>query len=201
MNLGAGLDTRPYRMALPKTVRWVEADFPALIAHKNDRLAREEPGCELERVALDLSDREARRALLRRVADRARSVLVITEGVINYLKDEEVARLAEDVLAEPKLEYWIQDYYSAAARRRRPSWRKKMQAAPFLFSAPDWFGFFAKLGFRVIERITIREQAMRIHRWPPPVFPISLLVRLMPTSWQEKAGSELGYALLGRMDG
>src|SRR5215831_5539603 len=28
LNLGAGLDTRPYRMALPRTLRWVEADYP-----------------------------------------------------------------------------------------------------------------------------------------------------------------------------
>src|SRR5512135_556455 len=26
LNLGAGLDTRPYRMALPETLRWIEAD-------------------------------------------------------------------------------------------------------------------------------------------------------------------------------
>jgi O-methyltransferase involved in polyketide biosynthesis len=26
LNLGAGLDTRPYRMDLPKTLRWVEFD-------------------------------------------------------------------------------------------------------------------------------------------------------------------------------
>ena len=29
--LGAGLDTRPYRMELPPSLRWVEVDFPAVI--------------------------------------------------------------------------------------------------------------------------------------------------------------------------
>src|SRR4051794_2006583 len=28
LNLGAGLDTRPYRLDLPSTLRWVEADYP-----------------------------------------------------------------------------------------------------------------------------------------------------------------------------
>ena len=29
LNLGAGLDTRPYRLQLPASLRWVEADFQA----------------------------------------------------------------------------------------------------------------------------------------------------------------------------
>ena len=201
LNLGAGLDTRPYRMALPKTLRWIEADFPTMIAHKNDTLAAEQPVCELERVALDLSDRPLRQALLRRVAEGARCVLVITEGVIPYLKDEEVERLAEDIRAEPKLEYWIQEYYSLQARRHRPSWRKKLKAAPFVFSAPDWFAFFARFGFHPLERVTIREEAIRIKRHPPFMFPLSLIMWLMPVKWQEKAASGVGYTLLSRSAG
>ena len=30
MNLAAGLDARPYRLELPGSLRWVEADLPAL---------------------------------------------------------------------------------------------------------------------------------------------------------------------------
>jgi len=28
VNLAAGLDTRPYRMTLPRTLRWIEVDLP-----------------------------------------------------------------------------------------------------------------------------------------------------------------------------
>lgn len=31
INLGAGLDTRPYRMKLPSLLRWIEVDFPHMI--------------------------------------------------------------------------------------------------------------------------------------------------------------------------
>jgi methyltransferase (TIGR00027 family) len=31
VNLGAGLDTRPYRVDLPKSLRWIEVDFPQMI--------------------------------------------------------------------------------------------------------------------------------------------------------------------------
>src|SRR5690242_15082636 len=32
LNLAAGFDTRPYRLALPANLRWVEADLPELVA-------------------------------------------------------------------------------------------------------------------------------------------------------------------------
>lgn len=199
LNLGAGLDTRPYRMKLPSTLRWIEADFPSVIELKNDRLAAERPVCALTRVAIDLADREARRAFFSRVAANAGSVLVITEGVITYLTAEQAGRLAEDVQAEPKLRFWIQDYYSLRARLSRPPWRKKMRAAPLLFQAPDWFAFFGKYGFRPLERISVASEARRIGRRPP--WPWSLAVRLMPRSWFERGDGTMGYVLLERDGG
>jgi O-methyltransferase involved in polyketide biosynthesis len=50
VNLGAGLDTRPYRMDLPGTFLWVEADDPRMIEFKANRLSREVPRCKLERI-------------------------------------------------------------------------------------------------------------------------------------------------------
>ncbi|MES1195491.1 MAG: class I SAM-dependent methyltransferase, partial [Steroidobacter sp.] len=38
VNLGAGLDTRPYRLELPTTLHWIEIDFPNIIELKNERL-------------------------------------------------------------------------------------------------------------------------------------------------------------------
>jgi len=62
--LAAGLDARPYRMALPPSLRWVEVDLPALLAYKEEILRGEKPSCALERIPLDLTDVEARRALV-----------------------------------------------------------------------------------------------------------------------------------------
>ena len=56
LNLGAGLDARPYRMDLNSKLRWVEVDFPEIISYKEEILAEEKPRCCLERVRLDLSD-------------------------------------------------------------------------------------------------------------------------------------------------
>src|SRR2546422_2016206 len=45
LNLAAGLDTRPYRLPLPSSLRWVEADFPDVIAYKQEQLRGERPAC------------------------------------------------------------------------------------------------------------------------------------------------------------
>src|ERR1041384_7378621 len=50
-NIGAGLDTRPYRLELPSTLSWIEADQAGVVAHKDAVLAGEVPRCRLARVA------------------------------------------------------------------------------------------------------------------------------------------------------
>ena len=42
LNLGAGLDTRPYRMQLPPNLHWIEADHP-IMDYKESLLAGEKP--------------------------------------------------------------------------------------------------------------------------------------------------------------
>ena len=63
INLGAGLDTRPYRMDLPSSLHWIEVDHPILIEGKTAHLSSEVPACSIERVGLDLTDGDARREL------------------------------------------------------------------------------------------------------------------------------------------
>ena len=194
LNLGAGLDTRPYRLALPSTLRWIEADFPDLIQFKTEKLAQERAVCALERVALDLSVRAERQALLARVAEPAVRVLLITEGVIPYLPDDEVGRLADDVFAEAKFGSWVQEYYGFEARRHRGKVRANLKSAPFKFAAPDWFAFFAQHRFVPKTIIPMREEALRNGRRPP------LLSLLQPLMWdlgpkfRKKMDLILGYA-------
>jgi methyltransferase (TIGR00027 family) len=171
LNLGAGLDTRPYRMDLPATLRWIEVDYPHMIELKEDRLREEKPRCQLERVKLDLADLEARRALFSRINAQARKVLVITEGVIPYLTNEQTASLARDLRAQDKFRLWVVDYMSHAVTwylRRHPT-HKTLQNAPFVFDPRDWFGFFKRERWQLKEmRYTLKE-ADRLGRsyWIP----------------------------------
>jgi len=112
LNLAAGLDARPYRLALPPSLQWIEVDLPELIAHKQDILGQEIPHCRLERVALDLSDAPARRELFARVDATAKRVLVITEGLMVYLDPEEVRTFARDLAAPLSFQRWVLDIVS-----------------------------------------------------------------------------------------
>src|SRR5205085_2181101 len=80
VNLGAGLDTRPYRLPLAPSLCWIEVDNPAVLAYKASKLDGDQPNCALESVPMDVADTNGRRALLQRVGSRAHNVLVVTEG-------------------------------------------------------------------------------------------------------------------------
>ncbi|MEH1794054.1 class I SAM-dependent methyltransferase [Nostoc sp.] len=55
INLAAGLDTRPYRLPLDASLRWIEVDLPEIIAYKEQILKDQQPLCSLERVQLDIT--------------------------------------------------------------------------------------------------------------------------------------------------
>ena len=165
VNLGAGLDTRPFRMRLPATINWIEVDFPELIETKNSRLPVDGAVCQLSRVPLDLSNRDRRREFFASVSANARSIAVLTEGVLMYLENQAVIELAEDLLATPKLEFWIQDYrhggYSAVMG---PKLKVALKDSPFRFKIGNWFSFFEAHGWAVDENIVAWQEAKRVGR-------------------------------------
>ena len=88
LNLGAGLDPRPYNM---------DRDYPKIIELRERLLSDEKPHCDLKRIKLDVSDIPARKRLLAEIAGTSGKTLVLTEGVIPYLSNEDVASLADDL--------------------------------------------------------------------------------------------------------
>ena len=166
VNLGAGLDTRPYRMDLPPSLQWIEADYPPMIAYKEERLLNETPRCRLERVKVDLADDASRRSLFASIDARAKKLLVLTEGVIPYLTNEQVASLADDLHALNHVCYWVAEYFSpeVVKFRERAGVQKKLQNAPFRFKPGDWFGFFSQRGWHAKETRYLPEEGARLRR-------------------------------------
>jgi methyltransferase (TIGR00027 family) len=169
INLGAGLDTRPYRMDLPESLRWVEVDYPHMLEHKQRRLSKEKARCRLELIPLDLARRGPRQEMLGKVAAGSRKALVITEGVIPYLTEEQVGELADDLRAHPPLQFWVAEYfapwvypYLVNAKRM-----KRMRNAPFRFTPADWFGFFRAHGWAAKDVRYLGEASQQLKRRPP----------------------------------
>ena len=199
LNLGAGLDTRPYRMDLPKDLHWLEVDFPNIINLKNHELREEKPNCKLERVSLDLSKLELRKNFLSSLNHKYKKILVLTEGVLPYLKNEEVSQLAKDLFEANSIDSWIHDYRNGGYVRTTPSsFRKHLKSSPFVFDVDDWFLFFEKYGWSPFEIIKTNEEAERIHRPIPVPFPWNIISRFIPTKISGRIMSRSGYVLMKR---
>jgi methyltransferase (TIGR00027 family) len=201
LNLGAGLDTRPYRLTLPESLQWIEVDYPGVIGLKDRELAQETPACRLQRVSLDLADRAARRRFFDELETRARNVVVLTEGVVVYLDEQEVATLADDLRAHACCRRWIVDYFSPRLQkyRDRPAIRHSMRNAPWRFRPADYFEFFAAHGWRPRETRSIPAEAQKLNR-PPPLPAllrgwIWLAWLLAPQSKRDALEKTAGYVL------
>lgn len=196
INLGAGLDTRPYRLELPKSLKWIEVDFPHVIELKNSKLNHEVPRVQLERVALDLGNRKAAQEFYKKAGGSTQKAVIITEGVIPYLTDEQVGNLAVDLRAIPTFRYWIQDYRRGGFKLV-PNWFKsKLKSAPFQFTTSDWFGFFAQRGWRMKNDIVLSDEAERRKRPMPFHWQMLIAMFTIPRSQHKLLKRATGYALL-----
>lgn len=198
VNLAAGLDTRPYRLALPPTLRWVEADLGPIIDHKERVLAGEKPVCHLERVALDLSDVEARRKLFARVGGEAKRALVLTEGLVMYLQDAHVAAFASDLAEMPNTPFWALDIIGPLMKYgMNIAWRKTLTAgnSTFKFAPRVGADFFRPFGWRVRERHSAEAESIHYNRMPFYFAAWKYGRRLSPRL-QERVGRQTGTFLL-----
>jgi methyltransferase (TIGR00027 family) len=200
LNLGAGLDTRPYRLDLPRNLRWVEADFPHVIAMKAEKLKHEKPNCLLERRSVDLSNDDARAALLDDLQNSAQKILVLTEGVLPYLSNEQVSVLAADLARRDHFQLWVADYYSPLITKRLQKGKRLKQFAnsPFLFSPADWFDFFRSRGWRDREVKYLSDESARFGRkMPTPL--IAHIARLFVSAKKyQEIERHSAYVLLER---
>jgi methyltransferase (TIGR00027 family) len=196
VNLGAGLDTRPYRMKLPVSLYWVEVDTPEVLAYKESALADKTPGCYLERIGLDLTNLEARRELLAKLTSRGKKILVLTEGVLIYFKPEEVATLARDLRARSQFESWILEVVSPPVldiMRRTAGDSLNESGAFFQFGPVEGPSFFERHGWNLADVRGVLRTAVKLGR--TPIDP--RLLHLIPDSFtnQQNSGPWIGVCL------
>jgi methyltransferase (TIGR00027 family) len=154
VNLAAGLDARPYRMAMPSALRWIEVDLPGILDYKEEILAGEQPRCALERVRLDLSDAGARRGLFGRLGREAGRALILTEGLLIYLARDEAAALARDLAAPPAFASWVLDLASPGLLRllqKNLGPQLSEASAELRFGPPEGPDFFVPQGWKPIQ--------------------------------------------------
>jgi methyltransferase (TIGR00027 family) len=200
INLGAGLDARPYRMNLPEDFEWIEADYLNIITHKNFILKSEVPKCRLTRTAVDLANDQSRREFLSQAAPTAKKALILTEGVIPYLSPEQVTALSKDMIEQKRFAYWITEYFHPRVYRylKATVRQGKMKNAPFLFYPDDWYGFFRARGWNEKETRFSGEIAVEFKRKPPMPKWAQFLMFAMPKRVKEESLRMSGYVTFQR---
>jgi methyltransferase (TIGR00027 family) len=178
LNLAAGLDTRPYRLELPPSLRWVEVDLPDILDYKEQVLGGAVPRCALERVRIDLSNPDARRGLFSRIGRTATRALVLSEGLLIYLMPHEVGELGQDLAAPPGIRHWAVDIMSPgllAMMKERLHAVVAEAGAPFLFAPPEGPDFFTPYGWTPASVRSLIKTAAKLERLPLALRMLSLL--------------------------
>jgi len=100
VNLGSGLDTKPYRLNFLSDVMFYEIDVPAVINYKKRILNKinATPKCKLITIGIDLTKKdEWVSQLLQSGFDNNKPSVFITEGLLYYLQDEDVANILKSI--------------------------------------------------------------------------------------------------------
>ena len=167
INLAAGLDTRPYRLSLPATLKWIEVDLSEIMIYKQAILGNEKPRCQLESIALDLSDRKLRPGLFKQLVSKTGKTLVLSEGLMIYLSAREAGELADDLSARHSIQRWAFDLASPAVLAMA---QKEMGPAlkegniEFKFAPEEGEDFFRGHGWKWLGSYSKLKTAARLNR-------------------------------------
>ncbi len=181
INLAAGLDTRPYRLDLPSSLRWIEVDLPDILNYKEEKLAAAKPRCKVERMRIDLGDSDARRKLFGEINHDAERAFVITEGLLIYLGREEVAGLARDLKAQESFRWWTVDIATPVLLGwlLNNSFRQFAEGdIQMKFAPEEGPGFFKQFGCKVAESRLVSKESRRLKREMPGIWFYRLLAPL-----------------------
>jgi methyltransferase (TIGR00027 family) len=203
LNLGAGLDTRPFRLALPGTLRWIDVDLPDMVSYRRDCLGAETANCIHSHVACDLGDAAAVRDVLASAGGSHDSMLVVTEGLLLYFAPDDVAALARQLHADRRARWWLTDLITPwLSKTMGSSWSSHLSpaGAPFRFAPAHSARFFEPLGWREAEFHSTWDCSLRLQRPAPLAWMWNAFgQRALPRA-HERVRRMSGIALLDRID-
>jgi O-methyltransferase involved in polyketide biosynthesis len=177
LNIAAGLDSRPWRLRLPRSLLWLDVDLPNLLDYKTAIVGSEKTTCRYEQLPADVSKFQDRIRMLDRCSG-ARRGLVVTEGFLIHLRPERVAALASILYEQAALTWWLTDITGPR-------------------DSPD---FFRRLGWREVLFRSSHDEAKRLNRGAPMPLLSRILLRLSPASVRAEFRRLSGIALLERDD-
>jgi methyltransferase (TIGR00027 family) len=201
LNLAAGLDSRPWRLRLPRPVRWVDVDLADMLDYKRSVLHPEKPLCDYQAMPADLTnDADCKQIIARLGAESGRG-LVITEGLLVYLKPEQVAALARTLHGSESFRWWLTDIVAPRSLSLLQAiWEPVLAGGnvKFQFAPPESTEFFRSFGWSEEAFRSSLEEARRLGRQVPIPWLTRLLLWVGSPSRREEFRRLSGTVLMER---
>jgi methyltransferase (TIGR00027 family) len=170
--LGAGMDTRAFRLSWPPGLRLWEIDTPELFAIKEARLqsAGAKATCERFVVEADLASSSWPGSLIDQGLKRTEPTVWVAEGLFQYLAASDVNRILEGAASlSPRASRFGAEIISEEYLRR-PSKRSTLEArkdrgTPWVFGTNHPGALFGAHGWSLQGSVSAIEEAVSLGRW------------------------------------
>ena len=177
ITIGAGFDSRPYRLT---GGAWVELDEPQVIAYKNERLPIENCRNDLQRIAMDFETDSLEEKLT--AFTNRRPVVIVIEGVFVYLNEEEIRQLLQKlhrIFPQHELicDLVSRDFFEKYSK----TLHEKINGigTAFRFTAENPENIFIANGYRRTQWISIVERASELELIKIPKTVLKTMLRTL----------------------
>jgi methyltransferase (TIGR00027 family) len=171
--LGAGMDTRAFRLSWPPGVRLLEVDTPELFALKEARLqsAGARPNCLRVVVEADLTSPDWPGLLTAAGFDKRTPTVWLAEGLFQYLTAKAVKQILDGAASLSArdsrfgAEIISADYLRSRSKAATLRTRKE-RGTPWVFGTNNPESIFSAHDWAVDGRASALEEAVALKRWP-----------------------------------
>jgi methyltransferase (TIGR00027 family) len=171
--LGAGMDTRAFRLRWPEGLRFWEIDTPELFALKEARLQSAGVRLGLERITVeaDLTTGDWVRLLLDGGFKKNRPTVWLAEGLFQYLAAADVDQILEGTASLSAHGSRFGSEIISEESLQRPSRQAALQlrkdrGTPWVFGANNPEKLFLSHGWKVDGTVSALKAATAVGRWP-----------------------------------
>jgi len=171
--LGAGMDTRAFRLPWPEGFQFWEIDTPELFALKEARLqsAGVRLDCDRLVVEADLTSGDWVDSLVGRGFKKNLPTVWLAEGLFQYLKGTDVGQILESAasVSSPAGRLGAETISAEFLRRmsnQERLRRRKDRGTPWVFGTDDPEKLFRSHGWKVEDKVGALTAAVTLGRWP-----------------------------------
>jgi methyltransferase (TIGR00027 family) len=171
--LGAGMDTRAFRLKWPRSMRIWELDSPELFSLKEGRLRSRRLSLDVDRITVsaDLTSKGWVAQLVKKGFEKETPTVWLAEGLFQYLSASDVAQILTSASSVScggsrfGAEIITEDYLRSV-RNQSALLRRTARGAPWVFGTNDPESLFLSHGWHVDQKVGALEAAKAMKRWP-----------------------------------